>query len=79
MKIWGCVITSYSIHYTKLYDEYLILDNGGHILEGTGSNFYGIKDGVVYTAGKGVLDGITRKVILSLLPDLKIPLRLQAT
>ncbi len=58
--------------------EYLILDNGGHILEGTGSNFYGIKDGVVYTAGKGVLDGITRKVILSLLPDLKIPLRLQA-
>lgn len=58
--------------------EYLMLDNKGHILEGTSTNFYGVKGGVVWTAGEGVLEGITRRIILSLLPELDIPLRLQA-
>ncbi|MCB8945790.1 MAG: aminotransferase class IV [Ardenticatenaceae bacterium] len=58
--------------------EYLLLDEAGHILEGTGSNFYGVRDGVVYTAGEGVLEGITRKLILDLLPQLGIPVRLEA-
>ncbi len=57
--------------------EYLLLDDAGRILEGTGSNFYGVRDGVVWTAGAGVLDGITRQIILSLLPRLGVPLRLQ--
>lgn len=57
--------------------EFLLLDEAGHILEGTGSNFYGVRDGVVWTAGAGVLDGITRQIILGLLPGLGIPLRLE--
>jgi branched-subunit amino acid aminotransferase/4-amino-4-deoxychorismate lyase len=59
--------------------DYLLVDKNGCILEGTSSNFFGIRDGVVYTAGKGVLEGITRKLILDeLLPQLNIPLCLEA-
>ena len=57
--------------------EYLLLNEAGYILEGTGSNFYGIRDGVVYTANEDVLEGITRRIILDLLPQLGIPLCLE--
>ena len=40
--------------------EYLLLAPAGRILEGTGTNFWAVRDGVVYTAGEGVLEGITR-------------------
>ena len=60
----------------KVY-EFLLADKGV-ILEGFTSNFYGIRDGVLYTAGEGVLEGITRRIILELLPALNIPLRLGA-
>lgn len=63
-------------HQAEAY-EYLLLDEAGFVLEGTGSNFYGVRDGVVYTAGDGVLEGITRRIILDLLPQLGIPLRLK--
>lgn len=58
--------------------EHLLLNPEGYILEGTGSNFYGICDGVVWTAAEGVLEGITRRIILQLIADLGIPLRLEA-
>lgn len=57
--------------------EYLLLDSGGRILEGTGSNFYGVREGVVLTADEGVLNGVTRQIVLELLPQLEIPLRLE--
>ncbi|MBE2222425.1 MAG: aminotransferase class IV [Anaerolineae bacterium] len=58
--------------------EYLMMDENGRLLEGTSTNFYAVRDGVVYTAGEGVLEGITRKIILDLLPEIGIPVRLQA-
>ncbi len=57
--------------------ESLLVDENGAILEGTGSNFYAVRDGVVWTAGEGVLEGITRQIILKLIPELGIPLRLE--
>lgn len=57
--------------------EYLMLDKMGRILEGTGSNFYAVRAGVVWTAGEGVLAGITRQILLDLLPDLGITLHLE--
>jgi len=57
--------------------EHLMLDHAGNILEGGGSNFYGLRDGVLYTAREGVLEGITRKIVLSLLADAAIPLNLK--
>jgi len=58
--------------------EYLLLDSGGRILEGTGTNFWAVRRGVVYTAGEGVLEGITREILLQLIAELGIPLRLEA-
>ena len=58
--------------------ENLLLDEAGHLLEGTSTNFYAVKDGVFRTAGDGVLEGITRRIILGLLPELGISCRLEA-
>lgn len=58
--------------------EYLLLSPDGRILEGAGTNFWGVRDGAVFTAGEGVLEGVTRSIILELLRDLGIPLRLEA-
>ena len=58
--------------------EYLLLDSAGRILEGTGTNFWAVRDGVMYTAGDGVLEGITREILLQLIAGLGIPLRLEA-
>ncbi len=63
-------------HAENVY-EYLLAD-GGAIVEGFTSNFYGVRDGVLYTAGDGVLEGVTRRIILELLPTLNIPLVLEA-
>jgi branched-chain amino acid aminotransferase len=56
----------------KIY-EYLLLDEQNYILEGMGTNFYGVHDGVLRTAAAGVLAGITRKIILDLTKTLHIP------
>jgi branched-chain amino acid aminotransferase len=58
--------------------ERLLVDSSGQILEGTSSNFYGIRAGALYTAGDGVLKGVTRQVILTLAAQLAIPVRLEA-
>ncbi len=58
--------------------EFLILDETGHILEGTMANFWAVRDGVVWTAGEGMLEGVTRTIILSLLPQLDIAVRFEA-
>ncbi len=57
--------------------ERLIVDGQGRILEGMMTNFWAVKEGTVYTAKDGILEGVTRKIILSLLPELGIPLCLQ--
>lgn len=58
--------------------EYLLLSPTGQILEGTGTNFWAVRDGTLYTAGEGVLEGITREIILNLVQTLAIPLQLEA-
>ena len=58
--------------------EYLLLDEEQHLLEGSTSNFYAVRDGSVYTAGDGVLEGITRKTVLELIAEAGIKLQLRA-
>jgi len=60
------------------YFERLIVNAAGEVLEGTSSNFYGFYQGALHTAGRGVLEGITRKIILELAQELGIPVRLEA-
>jgi branched-subunit amino acid aminotransferase/4-amino-4-deoxychorismate lyase len=58
--------------------EYLLRDEAGHLLEGSSSNFYGVRAGALWTAGEGVLEGITRRIVLRLAAELAIPVRLEA-
>ncbi|MEZ4682482.1 MAG: aminotransferase class IV [Caldilineaceae bacterium] len=58
--------------------EYLMVDDQAQILEATSANFYGVRDGVVYTAGAGVLEGVTRRIVLELVAAQGLPLQLQA-
>jgi branched-chain amino acid aminotransferase len=63
---------------TQAHYEYLMLDEEDNILEGTLTNFWGVRDGQVWTAGEDVLEGITRKILLQLIPSMGIRLREQA-
>jgi branched-chain amino acid aminotransferase len=57
--------------------EGLLLDEQEHILEGTTSNFYGILDGDLRTAGIGALPGIAQQIVFAVAPAL-LPLRKDA-
>ena len=50
--------------------EYLLLDDNGNILEGSLTNFWAVRGGQVWTAGEDVLEGVTRKILLNLIPTL---------
>lgn len=63
-----------AISEKKAYEAILVHPEG-YITEGSRSNFFMIKDGVVYTAPEiDVLSGITRKYISEVCRDLSIPL-----
>lgn len=48
-------------------DEALLLDTEGYVSEGSGENFFMVKDGIIYTPElTSALDGITRKTIMKL-------------
>lgn len=46
--------------------EYLLLDQTQRILEATSANFYLVKQGTLVTADSGILEGITRQIVLEL-------------
>ena len=55
------------------YDEALLLDTNGYVMEGSGENIFIVRDGVIYTPDlASALDGITRKTIMSMAKDLGI-------
>jgi branched-chain amino acid aminotransferase len=54
----------------------LLLDLDGYITEGTGDNFFIVKNGEILTPeGKNILRGITRDYIFTLAEELNIPCR----
>ncbi len=58
---------------TAGYDEALLLDTQGFVMEGSGENIFIVRDGVLYTPDlSSALDGITRKTIMALACDLGI-------
>ncbi|MGD8912001.1 MAG: branched-chain amino acid transaminase [Candidatus Thiodiazotropha sp.] len=49
------------------YDEALMLDAEGYVMEGSGENIFIVRDGVIYTPDlTSALDGITRKTVIML-------------
>lgn len=67
----------YPLGQERAYDH-LILDEQGRILEGSSSNFYAVRRGELWTAGEGVLEGVTRKIALELAAGENIPTILEA-
>lgn len=51
-------------------EEALMLDNEGYVAEGSGENFFMVRDGVIYTPDlTSCLDGITRNAIFKIAAD----------
>ena len=49
------------------YDEALLLDANGYVMEGSGENIFIVRDGVLYTPDlTSCLDGITRRTVIQL-------------
>ena len=52
------------------YDEALLLDTDGFVMEGSGENLFIVRDGIVYTPDlTSALDGITRNTVVQLIRD----------
>lgn len=53
------------------YDEALLLDAEGFVAEGSGENFFMVRDGVLYTPElTSALEGITRATVMTLAEDI---------
>jgi branched-chain amino acid aminotransferase len=57
-------------------NEAIMVDAQDHFLEGLSSNFFAILDGVIWTAEKDVLSGITRGIVIECARHAGLPLRL---
>lgn len=56
---------------TDGYDEALLLDLEGYVAEGSGENFFMVRDGVLYTPElTSALEGITRATVMTLALDI---------
>ncbi|PLY14761.1 MAG: branched chain amino acid aminotransferase [Sedimenticola sp.] len=56
------------------YDEALLLDTNGYVMEGSGENLFIVRNGVIYTPDlTSALDGITRRTVMTLCEELGIP------
>ena len=53
------------------YDEAILLDDKGHVCEGTGENVFVVRDGKIVTPRQtaSILDGINRKSVIEILRD----------
>jgi branched-chain amino acid aminotransferase len=58
------------------YDEALMLDAQGYVMEGSGENVFIVRDGQIYTPDlTSALDGITRDTIFKLAAEIGKPIR----
>lgn len=57
------------------YQEAILLDDHGHVCEGTGENIYIVVRGEIVTPGhhNSILDGITRRSVIQIAQDLGYP------
>jgi branched-chain amino acid aminotransferase len=55
------------------YDEALLLDAEGYVMEGSGENVFIVREGVLYTPDlTSALDGITRRTVMTLAREVGI-------
>ena len=78
LNLLGAVLAKQQAHEKGCYEA--ILHRGETITEGSSSNIYGIKDGVLYThpADNLILNGITRQVIFKCAEEIGMPVKEEA-
>jgi branched-chain amino acid aminotransferase len=74
---WLDLVMSLFDAYDRGADTSCVVDAQGHIAEGPGFNVFMVKDGVVRTPDRGVLEGISRKTAIELCGSLGIALRVE--
>ncbi|MDO9360123.1 MAG: aminotransferase class IV [Polaromonas sp.] len=73
---WMDLVQSLFDAYDQGRDTSCVVDADGNITEGPGFNVFMAKDGVVYTADSGVLEGISRRTAIELCERLGITLKI---
>lgn len=78
LNLLGNVMAKQEAHEKGCYEA--VLHRGEVVTEGSSSNMYGIKNGIIYThpATNLILNGITRRVILKLSQELGIEVKEEA-
>lgn len=78
LNLLGAVLAKQEAHDKGCYEA--ILHRDGTITEGSSTNVFGIKDGVLYThpANNLILSGITRGVILTCAKEIGLPVKEEA-
>jgi branched-chain amino acid aminotransferase len=72
---WIDLVQSMFDAYDRGRDTSCVVDAQGNVTEGPGFNVFIVKDGVVHTADRGVLEGISRRTAIELCERLGIALR----
>lgn len=72
---WIDLVQSMFDAYDQGRDTSCMVDAQGNITEGPGFNVFAVKDGTVYTADRGVLEGISRRTAIELCGRFGIALR----
>ena len=71
---WLDLVQSMFDAYDRGRDTSCVVDAAGNVTEGPGFNVFAVKGGVVSTAARGVLEGVSRRTVLELCEALAIPL-----
>ena len=74
---WMDLVQSMFDAYDRGRDTSCVVDGQGNVTEGPGFNVFMVKDGTVYTAGRGVLEGVSRRTAIELCERLQIPVQIQ--
>jgi branched-chain amino acid aminotransferase len=74
---WIDLVQSMFDAYDRGADTSCVVDAQGHVAEGPGFNVFMVRDGVVRTPDRGVLEGISRKTVIELCGALGIALRVE--
>lgn len=72
---WIDLVQSMFDAYDRGRDTSCTVDAQGDIAEGPGFNVFMVKDGVVHTPDRGVLEGVSRRTVIELCERLGLPLR----
>jgi branched-chain amino acid aminotransferase len=73
---WIDLVQSMFDAYERGHDTSCVVDAHGNVTEGPGFNVFIVQGGVVHTADRGVLEGISRRTAIELCQRLNVPLRI---